>query len=592
MDDTPSTPSTSSAPSHRSRMKWTIGRKIGLGFLLALAGLLLIGYVAHLNSAAQADARNWVDHTFQVVGVTNEILIAVEESESEQRAFLLTEDPSSIPAFHDAQARAVKKIGEVRALTVDNAAEQQRIGVLESEVSTRVALLQENIEKKKAGAQEAVTQNVIRGKKLMDDMRETLKEMTAAENSLLATRLEEEDKAERRAKMVINLGILTSIVLLGFLSFWIARDIAAPLNAISGAAYKIAGGDFAVALPSGARSDEVGALVRTFTYMASRLTGMAGIASQIASGNLRVEVKPQSPNDLLGNAFLKMVESLRETIGEVTLSTNVLASAASEILASTTQVASGTAETATAVTQTSATVEEVKQTAEISSQKAKYVSESARRAAEVAQTGQKTVDAAILGMGRVQVQMESITESVVRLSEQSHAIGEIIATVNDLAEQSNLLAVNAAIEAAKAGERGRGFTIVAQEIKSLAAQSKQATGQVRSILGEIQKATTASVLATEQGSKAVEAGLKESAEAGEAIRTLAESISEAAQAATQISASSQQQVVGTDQVALAMENIKQASAQNLAGTRQSETAAHSLHELGQKLKQLLERFKV
>ncbi len=180
-------------------------------------------------------------------------------------------------------------------------------------------------------------------------------------------------------------------------------------------------------------------------------------------------------------------------------------------------------------------------------------------------------------------QLKLLAESIVRLSEQSQAIGEIIATVNDLAEQSNLLAVNAAIEAARAGEQGKGFAVVAQEVKSLAEQSKQATAQVRTILGEIQKATGAAVLATEQGSKAVEAGLKQSGEAGESIRQLAESVTEAAQAATQIAASSQQQMVGMDQVALAMENIRQASLQNVSGTKQAETAAHNLHELGRKL---------
>jgi methyl-accepting chemotaxis protein len=195
-------------------------------------------------------------------------------------------------------------------------------------------------------------------------------------------------------------------------------------------------------------------------------------------------------------------------------------------------------------------------------------------------------------MKRIQTQMESIAESVVKLSEQSQAIGEIIATVNDLADQSNLLAVNAAIEAAKAGEHGRGFAVVAQEVKNLAEQSKQATTQVRGILGDIQKATTAAVLATEQGDKAVEAGVKQSTEAGEAIRLLADGITESARTATQIAASSQQQLVGTDQVAMAMENIKEASLQNIAGTKQVEAAAQNLHELGQRLKRLVEQYTV
>src|SRR4028119_1286641 len=107
-------------------------------------------------------------------------------------------------------------------------------------------------------------------------------------------------------------------------------------------------------------------------------------------------------------------------------------------------------------------------------------------------------------MQRIREQMEAIGESMMRLSEQSQAIGAIIATVDDLAQQSNLLAVNAAIEAAKAGEQGKGFAVVAQEVKSLADQSKQATTQVRTILNDIQKATGAAVMATEQGSKAVE----------------------------------------------------------------------------------------
>jgi methyl-accepting chemotaxis protein len=271
-----------------------------------------------------------------------------------------------------------------------------------------------------------------------------------------------------------------------------------------------------------------------------------------------------------------ITRQLRESVTQ-------LASSAAEILATTTQVASGAAETATAVSETTATVEEVKQTALLASQKAKYVSESAQKVAQVSQAGRKSVEEATQGMQRIQEQMESIAGSIVRLSEQGQAIGDIIATVNDLAEQSNLLAVNAAIEAARAGEQGKGFAVVAQEVKSLAEQSKQATGQVRTILGDIQKATGAAVLATEQGAKAVEAGVKQSAQAGESIRLLAEGITEAAQAATQIAASSQQQMVGMDQVALAMDNIKQASMQNVAGTKQAETAAHSLHELGQRL---------
>jgi methyl-accepting chemotaxis protein len=347
--------------------------------------------------------------------------------------------------------------------------------------------------------------------------------------------------------MVIGMAaLLLGVAMVLFLN----RIIAVPLRAVSSLAGQVATGDLTVSVPKDERADEVGDLLR---------------------------------------AFSDMVAKLRQTTRDLHEGVGVLASSASEILATTTQVASGAAETASAVSETTATVEEVKQTAQVSSQKARFVSDSAQKVSQVSQTGRKSVEDAIAGMHRIQEQMESIAESIVRLSEQSQAIGEIIATVNDLAEQSNVLAVNAAIEAAKAGEQGKGFGVVAQEVKSLAEQSKQATAQVRTILGDIQKATSAAVLATEQGHKAVEAGVKQSAQASDAIRQLAESIGEAAQAATQIAASSQQQMVGMDQVALAMDNIKQASSQNVAGTRQAEVAAQSLHELGVKLGAMIGR---
>jgi methyl-accepting chemotaxis protein len=327
--------------------------------------------------------------------------------------------------------------------------------------------------------------------------------------------------------------------------------------------------------------------------IANPLKTISSVAERISSGDLTVNVPPYRRADevgLLAQIFRRMVDALREVNREVRESVHVLSGSTGEIVAATTQLAVGTAETATAVSQTTTTVEEVRQVAEVASQKAKHVLDNAQKSLQVAQAGKKSVEDTILGMQRIQGQMDLIGDSIVRLSEQSQAIGEIIATVTDLAEQSNLLAVNAAIEAAKAGEQGRGFAVVAQEVRSLAEQSKQATAQVRTILNDIQKATSIAVMATEQGGRAVEGGVQQSSEAGEAIRRLADVIAEAAQAATQIAASSQQQLVGMSQVAQAMENINQAGAQNAASTRQAEAIARDLHGLGKRLKQLVDQY--
>ncbi|HBA88567.1 MAG TPA: chemotaxis protein [Geobacter sp.] len=423
-------------------------------------------------------------------------------------------------------------------------------------------------------------------------IRDTALKLEQLEKDQAKQRLAQSEQRTRKTLVIFLLVGVAAIFVSTAMTLAMNKAIANPLTEIAAIAEKIATGELDVNVPADGRGDEVGILTRTFRRMVENIKGHADTTRRIAAGDLSGSVTPQSERDVMGNALAVMGRSLRDITREIIEGVNVLASSSSEIMASTNQVAAGATETAAAVSETSSTVEEVKQTANVSSQKARTVAEAAQKAVQVAQVGRRSIEESIVGMGRIQGQVEAIAESIVRLSEQSQTIGEIIATVNDLAEQSNLLAVNAAIEAAKAGEQGKGFAVVAQEVKSLAEQSKEATAQVRTILNDIQKATNAAVMATEQGNKAVEEGVRQSREAGEAIRQMGDSIDESAQAAVQIAASSQQQLAGMDQVALAMENIRQASEQNVTGMRQVEVTVQGLHDLGQKLKDLVAQYKV
>jgi methyl-accepting chemotaxis protein len=275
-----------------------------------------------------------------------------------------------------------------------------------------------------------------------------------------------------------------------------------------------------------------------------------------------------------------IVGRLRETVG-------TLSSVSAEILAATTQQAAGVAQEQTAVNETSTTVDEVRQTALLASDKAKEVADTVRRTAETSQDGQRAVEKSVKAAQEAKTRMEGIAEQIIGLSGQGRAIGEILVAVNELAEQLNLLAVNAGIEAAKAGEAGRGFAVVAAEVKALAEQSKRATAEIREILNEIQRSTQAAVIAAEQGVNSSAAGEAVVSDAGDAIRILAENLASSARASQQILVSAQQQMAGVDQMAAAIDNIHQASTQNMAATQQVEQAAKNLDELAGRLVELV-----
>lgn len=270
----------------------------------------------------------------------------------------------------------------------------------------------------------------------------------------------------------------------------------------------------------------------------------------------------------------------------------VLGTSSAEIQTTVAEVATGAAETATAISETTTTVEEIRQTSIVSGQKAKKLLESSQKASDAGEQGLDSSTLMVEAMHKIDAQMKVIHTTITKLADQNRSIGEITSTVADIADQSNLLAVNAAIEAAKAGEHGRGFSVVAQEIRSLSEQSKKSTTQVKEILNEIQKSVSQAVEVINLGTKTVEEGSKIVLEDRIIVEALIESINDAAEASVQIKSSSQQQIAGMDQIVPAMENIRQASEQNVAGIRQTQQAMKDLQQLGESLNKVILRYKL
>ncbi len=575
-------------------IKWTVGTKIATGFAVAVVVFLAVGFVSYRSTAQLIETAQLRRHTDESLDAISDVRLGIRGTGIALRTYIISGEDAHYDAFKTSQGNIADPIPKLRETVSDSPSQAQRADKIAAMLAQYLAAVNGVADVRRAKGFQAGAQAL-----LADDTRAFLSEfgnlLTAYEkeqNEVLARRTELSDRETRIAQLSIIVGNVVALVLALIAGYWLTRNISAPLRELTKATEKVTEGDLSGYVVIDSRQDEIGVLSRALERMTEALRSMARNAESIAIGDLRAEVIPQSDRDVLGNAFARMSKDLRKQIGELIDGASALSAAAGEIVASSSQLAASATQSAAAVSETTTTVEEVRQTAQLASQKARLVSESAQNAVAVSETGRKSTRDAEAGMARIRQQMEAIASSMGQLSEQSQAVGQIIATVEDIATQSNLLAVNAAIEAAKAGEHGKGFGVVAQEVKSLAEQSRQATTQVRNILRDIQRATGIAVMATEEGGKVVDAGTRQTEAAGGAIAALGGSVNEAAQAALQIAASSQQQLVGVDQVAGAMVSINEASVQNVASANQLEVTARGINEIGHRLKSMVERYKV
>jgi methyl-accepting chemotaxis protein len=318
------------------------------------------------------------------------------------------------------------------------------------------------------------------------------------------------------------------------------------------------------------------------------------LVERIGQGDLTQRAATESKDEIgdLGRSLDQMVRGLKEVASQTRLAAESVNTATAEILASTQQQAAATAEQAAAVQQANATMTEISTSGAQISERAKQVAAAAEATSTASTAGLQSVRNTTSIMEGIREQAEAVAENVIALSEKTQAIGEIIATVNDISEQSHLLALNASIQAAAAGENGRSFSVVASEMKNLAAQSKQATVQVRAILGDIQKGITSSVMLTEEAVKRADSGRQQAGVADQTIRKLTDNIEESVRAFQQIVGGSSQQQIGFEQVIHAFRNIGVASQQTATSTKQSEKAAANLSDLAQELRGAVARYQI
>jgi len=343
------------------------------------------------------------------------------------------------------------------------------------------------------------------------------------------------------------------------IALWLSGNIARPISQMAGIFRKIAEGD-----TSGAASE------------LKLVTGRAEVGrTSDEVGSLLVSARDMEASRAT------LAKKLRDGVGKLASSTSQISTTAKEYATTASAQASAVAEVST-------TVEEIKQTSEVAAAGARDVAHAADAAAKSGGAGRERLNDAVSVMQSIYQRVNGIAEQILRLSDQTSQIGTIVDAVSDLAEQSNLLAVNASIEAAKAGEHGRGFSVVASEVRSLADQSKRATQQIRGILAQIQKATQSAVMATEEGAKRSEDGRHAVEGVREVVDNLATVLEESAAKSRQIAGASTQQAAGIAQIAIALSGISNSTRDNAGGVRQLEAAASDLERLASDLRETSE----
>lgn len=260
-----------------------------------------------------------------------------------------------------------------------------------------------------------------------------------------------------------------------------------------------------------------------------------------------------------------------------------LSVAASELSATSQQQASGATEQASAVAEVTSTIEELGYTSRQIAQSAEQVSEAASATMENLSQGQGAVDESVAAMERIKGKVQDVATRILALGERSQQIGEIIDLIDDISDETHLLSLNAAIEAAGAGEYGRRFAVVAAEVKNLANRTIAAAKDVKSVVAEIQGATSAAVMATEEGVKEVETGALLANRAGQVMDTIVMMAERTVQASQEISLATSQQQTASEQVVETMRDVAEVSRQTAAGSRQMAEAAATLTAIAERL---------
>ncbi|MFO7445554.1 MAG: methyl-accepting chemotaxis protein [Ignavibacteriaceae bacterium] len=396
----------------------------------------------------------------------------------------------------------------------------------------------------------------------------------------------------------ISVNMLSDNDVLGKAMITVKESLSSLLQDIKGMSSAASEGNLGQRLNAERHCGSYNALIagcnNTLDFMHTPIDEGTDVLARMAAGDFTARMNGDYRGDFarLKSSINSVAESMTEALSKITESVHATASASTEISSSTEEMAAGSQEQSSQTREIAASIEQMTKTIIETTRNATTAAENAKKAGQIAGDGGKVVEDTVEGMKKIAEVVSSSAETVKKLGKSSDQIGEIIQVIDDIADQTNLLALNAAIEAARAGEQGRGFAVVADEVRKLAERTTKATKEIAEMIKQIQKDTLDAVSSMNKGTEEVDKGRKLANSAGESLKEIITASAKVLDDVTQVASASEEQSAAAEEVSRNIEAISNVTHETAAGIQQVAGAAEDLNRLTDNLQKLISKFKI
>jgi methyl-accepting chemotaxis protein len=539
-----------------SNMK--IGSKIFAGYGVILALMAVISLVVYLSISSIVDASRWVNHTYEVIRTAETVGAAMVDMETGQRGFMIVGKDEYLEPFNHGNKVFDRLIAKGQQLTSDNPAQGKRwkeVDKLHAQWMTETA--KPEIAARRQLDSIANFEDISsmveagKGKFYMDTIRGVLKDIIDAEEVLIKVRGDKQVSTSSFAKTFSILGTLFALVFGVLVAKFISSSITRPLRMVVTRAKEIASGDLTGSTIQAVGEDELAELT---------------------------------------HAINEMNVNLNDIIHSVSDSSQELASAASQLQNSARQTSQGmqsqqgeTEQVATAMNEMSETVQEV-------SRSAGLAATSAAEADKASAQGYNLVSQNMNGINQLALNIGTTSQAINQLGEDTNSVDNIVKVISDIADQTNLLALNAAIEAARAGEQGRGFAVVADEVRTLASRTQKSTEEIRSMLNRLKTGAKDAVQAMDEGQEQAQNSVEQAKNASDAITEITRVVTEISEMNSLIATAAEEQRIVTEEMNRNVVKINTESQATLQNSIETTAAAEQIGTLSSQMQQIVSRF--